>query len=498
MTEEPISKSELGNHLLGACDILRGPINQDEYKSYITPLLFFKRISDVYDEETTEALEMSDGDEDYAALPENHSFAVPDGCHWQDVRNTSANVGKAIVDAMVGIERANPDTLSGLFSSFDDASWTDKGKLSDERLKDLVEHFSAKKFGNRNYNADMMGDAYEYLIKKFADMQKKNAGEFYTPREIVKMMVSLLEPKPGETVYDPACGTGGMLIEAVRQMDNSKLAYGKLYGQEKNLSTSAIARMNLYLHGAKDFRIAQGDTLREPAFLAGNTLRSFDCVLANPPYSIKQWDRESFASDPYGRNFLGTPPQGRADYAFIQHILKSMDPKSGRCAILLPHGVLFRNEESEMRERLVRSDLVEAVIGLGANLFFNSPMEACILICRSEKAPNRRKEILFVDASTEVTRKNAQSYLDPRHIKRIVEAYRSDEDIEGFSSHASFSEIEGNAFSLSIPLYVKPSNDENADDRSIEETVGSWRAASTEAASLLGNIAAKLHENDGE
>ncbi len=258
MPDESISKSELGNRLLGACDILRGPINQDEYKSYVTPLLFFKRISDVYDEETAEALEASGGDEDFAALPENHSFEVPEGCHWQDVRNTGANVGKAIVDAMVGIERANPDTLSGLFSSFDDASWTDKGKLTDERLKDLVEHFSAKRLGNRNYSADMMGDAYEYLIKKFADMQKKNAGEFYTPREIVKMMVALLGPKPGESVYDPACGTGGMLIEAVRQMDNSKLTYGKLFGQEKNLSTSAIARMNLYLHGAKDFRVAQG------------------------------------------------------------------------------------------------------------------------------------------------------------------------------------------------------------------------------------------------
>ena len=221
-------------------------------------------------------------------------------------------------------------------------------------------------------------------------------------------------------------------------------------------------------------------------------------VLANPPYSIKQWDRESFASDPYGRNFLGTPPQGRADYAFIQHILKSMDPKSGRCAILLPHGVLFRNEESEMRERLVRSDLVEAVIGLGANLFFNSPMEACVLICRSEKAPKRRKEILFIDASAEVTRKNAQSYLEPHHIEKIVEAYRSDEDIEGFSSHAAIDEIESNAFSLSIPLYVKPSNDDGADDRSIEETVESWKAASIKAMSVLDGIAAKLHESDGE
>lgn len=318
MPDESISKSELGNHLLGACDILRGPINQDEYKSYVTPLLFFKRISDVYDEETADALEISGGDTEYAALPENHSFKVPESCHWQDVRNTGANVGKAIVDAMVGIERANPDTLSGLFSSFDDASWTDKGKLSDERLKDLIEHFSAKRFGNRNYSADMMGDAYEYLIKKFADMQKKNAGEFYTPREIVKLMVTLLEPKPGESVYDPACGTGGMLIEAVRQMDNSRLAYGKLYGQEKNLSTSAIARMNLYLHGAKDFRIAQGDTLREPAFRDGNRLKTFDCVIANPPFSLKNWGSAEFASDPWGRNLWGVPTDKSADFAWVR------------------------------------------------------------------------------------------------------------------------------------------------------------------------------------
>lgn len=313
-------------------------------------------------------------------------------------------------------------------------------------------------------------------------------------------MTEILQPRPGESIYDPTCGSAGMLISSIAHLKQHGEEWRNVhaYGQEINQLSSAIGRMNLFLHGVEDFEIANDDTLRHPAFLEAGKLRTFDMVLANPPYSIKQWDREAFASDPYGRNFLGTPPQGRADYAFIQHILKSMDPHTGRCSILLPHGVLFRNEESEMRERLVRSDLVEAVIGLGANLFFNSPMEACILICRSEKAPNRSKKILFVDASAEVTRKNAQSYLEPQHIKRIVDAYRSDEDIEGFSSHASFSELEGNAFSLSIPLYVKPSNDENADDRSIEETVESWRAASTEAASLLDIIAAKLHENDGE
>ena len=229
---ENTTSQELFSHLFEACNIMRGPINQDEYKSYVTPILFFKRLSDVYDEETQKALEESDGDEVYAAFPENHSFVIPEGCHWKDVREVSENVGTAIVNAMYGIERANPDRLSGVFSSFDDANWTDKTKLSDERLKDLVEHMSKIRVGNNDYAADVMGDAYEYLIKKFADLSKKNAGEFYTPRTIVKLLVMLMAPQAGETVYDPACGTGGMLIEAIRYMANDQLTYGKIYGQE--------------------------------------------------------------------------------------------------------------------------------------------------------------------------------------------------------------------------------------------------------------------------
>lgn len=232
---EETTSQKLFNHLFEACNILRGPINQDEYKSYVTPILFFKRVSDVYDEELQDALEESGGDEEFAAFPENHSFIIPEGCHWQDVRNTSKDVGTAIVKAMTGIERANPETLSGVFSSFDDANWTDKTKLDDERLKNLIEHMSKIKVGNKNYSADVMGDAYEYLIKKFADLSKKNAGEFYTPRSIVKLMVELLDPKAGDTVYDPACGTGGMLIEAIRYIHDDKMTYGKMYGQEKIL-----------------------------------------------------------------------------------------------------------------------------------------------------------------------------------------------------------------------------------------------------------------------
>ena len=231
---EETTSQQLFSHLFEACNILRGPINQDDYKSYVTPILFFKRLSDVYDEETQIALDESDGDEEYAAFPENHSFVIPEGCHWKDVREVSENVGTAIVNAMYGIERANPDRLAGVFSSFDDANWTDKTKLSDERLKDLVEHMSKIRVGNNDYAADVMGDAYEYLIKKFADLSKKNAGEFYTPRTIVKLLVMLMAPQAGETVYDPACGTGGMLIEAIRYMHNDQLTYGKIYGQEKN------------------------------------------------------------------------------------------------------------------------------------------------------------------------------------------------------------------------------------------------------------------------
>ena len=250
------TSQQLFSHLFESCNILRGPINQDEYKSYVTPILFFKRICDVYDEECVQIMEEYD---DEAALEweENHRFNVPKGCHWTDVREAHENIGVAIVKAMTGIERANPKTLSGVFSSFDDAVWTDKGKLSDERLKNLVEHMSKIRLGNQDYSDDIMGDSYEYLIKKFADLSKKNAGEFYTPRPIVKLMVQLLAPKAGETVYDGACGTGGMLIEAIRYIANDQLTYGKIFGQEKNLATSAIARMNLFLHGAKDVRIVQ-------------------------------------------------------------------------------------------------------------------------------------------------------------------------------------------------------------------------------------------------
>jgi type I restriction enzyme M protein len=272
-----------------------------------------------------------------------------------------------------------------------------------------------------------------------------------------------------------------MLISAIAylQKQNKEWRNVALYGQEINALTSAIARMNLFLHGVKDFEIVNGDTLKNPAFIENGKLKQFDLVLANPPYSISQWDREAFASDKYGRNFLGVPPQGRADYAFFQHILMSMKKDTGRCAILFPHGVLFRNEESSMREKLVLSDLLECIIGLGPNLFYNSPMEACIIICRTNKRPERRGQVLFIDAVNEVTRKNAQSFLEDKHIQKIASAYEKYEDIQDFAKVVTIKDIEDNNFSLSIPLYIN-SSDHNTeiDVRSLQERYESWRTHS--------------------
>lgn len=320
----------LSGHLWEAANILRGPVDAADFKTYIFPLLFFKRLSDVYDEEYAVALEESDGDVEFAQFPENHRFQVPEGCHWKDVRAKSANIGHALQKAMRCIEQANPDTLHGIFG---DAQWTNKDRLSDALLKDLIEHFSSLNLGNEHCKADILGQAYEYLIKKFADLTNKKAGEFYTPRSVVALMVRILAPKAGETIYDPACGTGGMLLEALHHVKehggDENLMLGKLYGQEKNLTTSSIARMNLFLHGAEDFHIERGDTLRLPAFYSGDSLATFDCVIANPPFSLEKWGDDVWINDPYGRNFAGLPPAKSGDFAWVQHMVKSMARTDG-------------------------------------------------------------------------------------------------------------------------------------------------------------------------
>lgn len=452
---EETTSQKLFSHLFEACNILRGPINQDEYKSYVTPILFFKRISDVYDEETLLALKESDGDAEYASFSENHRFVIPDKCHWQDVREVSENVGVAIVNAMNGIERANPDTLSGVFSSFDDANWTDKNKLSDARLKNLIEHMSKLKVGNNDYSADVMGDSYEFLIKKFADLSKKTAGEFYTPRSIVKLLIMLLAPKVGETVYDPACGTGGMLIEAIRFMHNDRLTYGKIYGQEKNLATSAIARMNLFLHGAKDFKVTQGDTLRSPNYLANGSLQTFDCVVANPPFSLKNWGAKQFSNDIYGRNFWGCLTDSNGDFAWLQHMVRSMNPKTGRCAVVLPQGVLFRGgNEGQIRRQLVESDKLESVITLAGGVFYSTGVSACILFLNNNKSVSHRGRICMIDASDIYTPQRAQNIMTDEDVQTVFNYYTTYENVLEKVKLVTIADIREKDFSLAINNYI--------------------------------------------
>lgn len=470
---------ELESYLWGSAQLLRTNIDAGAYKQYIFPLLFFKRICDVYDEETQNAFEKYGVDASEFSDDELHTFVVPKGYHWNDIRELTSDIGLAIVTAFRKIEKANGDKLTGVFG---DAAWTNKNRLPDRLLKDMIEHFSSKVLSIANCPEDELGQGYEYLIKKFADDSGHTAQEFYTNRTVVHLMTEILKPKSGESIYDPTCGSAGMLISTIAYLKNKGEEWRNVaaYGQEINALTAAIGKMNLFLHGVKDFHIVNDDTLKNPAFIEFGQLKKFDMCLANPPYSISQWDRTSFESDKYGRNFLGVPPQGRADYAFIQHILKSLKPDTGRCAILLPHGVLFRNEESSMREALVKSDLLECVIGLGPNLFYNAPMEACIMICRTKKQVVRRGQVLFINAVNEITRKNAQSFLEDKHIKKIANAYERYENIEDFAKVVTIKELAENGYSLSIPLYVRTNEVVEEDNRTLKEYFNCWVESSME------------------
>lgn len=471
-----ITQNELESYLWDSAVLLRNHIDAGAYKQYIFPLLFFKRLNDVYDEETRDAIK-KDGPE-AADWEETHNFIIPDGAHWDDVRNVPENVGKAIQTAFRSIESANSEKLDGIFGN---GTWTNKRRLPDRLLKDLLEHFSSKTLSLENCPEDVLGQGYEYLIKQFADDSGHTAQEFYTNRTVVHLMTEMLKPESKETIYDPTCGSAGMLISAISYLKDHKKEWRNvsICGQEINALTSAIGRMNLFLHGIEDFQIANGDTLAAPAFTERGKLKTFDLVLANPPYSIKEWNRNAFSADKYGRNFLGVPPQGRADYAFLQHIIKSLDKKTGRCAILFPHGVLFRKEERDMREKLIKGDYVECIIGLAPNLFYNSPMEACIMICRMNKAADRKGKVLFINAVNEVVRKNAQSYLTQEQITKIAEVYSEYKDNDGFAKVVTFKDIEENNYSLSIPLYVKPAhNESDSDSYTVQQHYEIWKAAS--------------------
>ena len=489
-----MTQSQLEKYLWGAATHLRGHIDAGDYKQFLFPLLFFKRISDVYDEEYAQALADSNNDLDYASFAEHHRFQIPAGARWEDVRAHTHDVGAALLAAMQAIEKANPDVLGGIFG---DANWTNKSRLSDANLLNLIEHFSQHSLSLGAIGQDQLGNAYEYLIKKFADDSGHTAAEFYTNRTVVRLMTLLMDPQPGESVYDPTCGSGGLLLNAALQLKDADKEYRtlRLYGQEINLITSSIARMNMFLHGIQDFQIVRGNTLSQPRLLAHDQLRQFDVVLANPPYSIKAWDQQGFANDPWGRNIWGSPPQGCADYAFQQHIQRSTKPESGRSVVLHPHGVLFRNQEAHIRRKMLEADVVEAVVGLGPNLFYNSPMESCLLICRNRKPAERQGRVLFINAVNEVKTEKTISHLEEHHIQRILKTYHDFQDVDGFAKVVPVEDLLARDASLNIAFYVSNVRSTRAagdEDNTLSETVAQWAAGATNLRRSLTALLAEL------
>ena len=490
--------SELRSSLWGAANTLRGSaIDRTDWKGYILPLIFLKRISDVWDEETMEAAKLY-GDVDVSLYPEAHRFQVPEGCHWRDVRAVATNVGAALKKAMQEIERANPDTLYRVFGS---ADWGNKEKFPDELLKDLINGFSSIFLGNAAVSTDVLGDAYEYLVGKFADVTRRNkAGEFYTPRSVVSMMVEILDPQEGESIYDPTCGTGGMLLGAIEHVKgkggDARTFYGKIYGQERNLTTSAIARMNLVLHGIEDFQIAREDTLRCPAFTDSSTggLATFDCVIANPPFSLKEWGRDLWEADPWGRAKYGIPPEGYGDYAFVQHMLASMATTgNSRMAVVLPQGALFRKStEGTIRQALLEQDLVEAVIGLAPNLFYGTQLAGCVMILRRKKPEARKNKVLIVDGSSLLRKGRAQNFLDQEHSDQIVAWYRAFKDVEDRAKVVSLDEIKKEGWTLNISRYVLPPIGQ--DIPPLPEAVEAFKTALTDARAVEDHLRKVLVE----
>jgi len=487
MTDTKLTQQKLESYLWGCAEYLRNKIDAGDYKVYIFPMLFYKRLSDVFDEEYENLLEETN-DEKFASNPINHRFKIPEGCHWKDLRKITKNVGIKIQKSMQEIGKANPDTL---YDVFGDANWGYKERLSDETLVDLIEHFSTEKLSISRVPDDQMGNGYEFLIKKFADDSGHTAAEFYTNRTVVTLMAKIVKPQPNESIYDPTCGTGGMLLECINYLKRSKKNFRTLsiFGQEKNVVSSGIARMNTLLHGYEDAKIKQGDTLENPVFLKGDKLQEFDVILANPPYSIKKWNQSKWEQDPYNRNIYGTPPQGKADFAFLEHIIVSMS-KKGRATILFPHGVLFRDGEDKLRENLIIDDKLEAVIGLGPDLFYNASMESCIVVLRKNKKQEHKNKVLFIDALDQVERSGHKNYLSEKNIELISKIFDNFSVIKGISYVADFEEIKKNDFLLSLSLYIKKKK--KIKNLSLEDTIIEWKKSSKHLASSLSKIKAEL------
>jgi len=451
-----LTLAQLEQFLWRSADILRGKIDSSDYKKYIFGLLFYKRISDVWDEEYKKVMDEY-GNPALAEADYNHRFQVPRDCKWLVIENTSEGIGKKLNDVFDKLTNVNSPKLDRIF---DDLDFANKDRFPNETLQRLVNHFSQYNFGSNYISSDLLGDAYEYLIKQFAADAGKKGGEFYTPREVERVIIGILKPHQKDHVYDPTVGSGGFLLEAYNYLKSkvseqvARTLY--LYGQEINIGTFAIAKINMFLHGLDSADIRRGDTIANPQFLtdSGN-LQTFDIVVANPPYSIKDWEFEVFRTNKYGRiDGYDLPPQKNADFAFILHIIKSMNG-NGRAGIVLPHGVLFRGgSEGRIREQILKNDLVDAIVALPAKLFYGTGIPAAIWILNKNKPEHKKNKVLIIDAERDYLEGKNQNSLRKQDIERIIKTYDQYEDVEKYARVVDLKEIEENGYNLNVRRYI--------------------------------------------
>ncbi|PIQ73309.1 type I restriction-modification system subunit M [Candidatus Roizmanbacteria bacterium CG11_big_fil_rev_8_21_14_0_20_36_8] len=458
--------TQLKQFLWKSADILRGKIDSSDYKKYIFGLLFYKRISDMWDEEYKKVLEEF-GDTEIARADYNHRFQVPKDCRWENLLSEAQNIGQNLNTIFDKLTNANSPKLDKIF---DDLDFANKDKFPNETLQRLINHFSKYNFGNTYISSDLLGDAYEYLIEQFAADAGKKGGEFYTPREVERIIIQILKPHEKDHIYDMAVGSGGFLLEAYHYLKDvageKKARTLYLYGQEINLGTYAIAKINMFLHGLDSASIERGDTLSEPKFLsADGSLQTFDICVANPPYSIKDWNVDIFKANKYGRiTGYEMPPNKNADFAFVLHMIKSMN-ENGRAGIVLPHGFLFKGgAEGRIREQLIKNDLIEAVVALPSKLFYGTGISAVIVIFNKNKIEERKNKILVVDAEKDFEEGKNQNRLRKKDIEKIVDAYEGFKDVEKYARVISLPELVENEFNLNVRRYVESGDAEEVID----------------------------------
>ncbi|RNA68803.1 type I restriction-modification system subunit M [Alteribacter keqinensis] len=466
-----LSLQQLEAHLWESANILRGSIDSSDYKNYIFGLLFLKRLNDVF-VETAETIEEEEND-DYGWYDrDEHQFFVPERARWKNIQAATQDIGDYINKAFEALEEENP-SLQGVLANID---FNDKGKLPDRLLLKLVLHFSAIDLRNENLSEpDMLGRAYEYLIKQFADDAGKKGGEFYTPSKVVELLVKLLKPEEGMRVCDPTVGSGGMLIQSVDYIksQNGNPRNLTLHGQERNLNTWAICKMNLLLHGMSDHRLEKGDTIRDPKLLEDGELILYDRVIANPPFSLSNWGREEAEGDEFGRFRFGVPPKDKGDLAFVQHMVATLNHK-GKAGVVMPHGVLFRGgAEGKIRQGLLDNDLVEAVIGLPSNLFYGTGIPACILILNRDKEDSNKEKVFFIHAADYFQAGKNQNTLRDEDLDKVVSAYEKREDAENYSRAVSLDEIQDNDHNLNIARYIDTTEEEKKID--VQEALADLR-----------------------